>query len=340
MALRVLLADESSTIKKVMQLALHDFAIEIKVVPVGLDVAQVAQSFHPDIIFVDVLLPKKNGYDVAQELKNHPETSDVPVVLMWSGFMDLDEAKFKAGKANGKLEKPFDADSLRSLVRHLVPKTSEQKISEFLTFPKLPDFAEAKPTDVKTPPPPESSVTHTKSIPGFAASAAQTTAGPDPLTMMALDPVPAEPDDFEAVRLQRLPSDTKNKPPEPEQKWQEQSLHEFRIDLPEVDLEEVTVSFTMPDESDINESDFLVMSPKGPKQLQKNSFSEQSASEPAEESHEPISASEMERIVREQIKETIETAVWRVLPDIAEKIIREEISKLLTDAEKKFYQKT
>src|SRR5580698_858214 len=88
MALRVLLADESSTIKKVFQLALQDFAVEVRPVNLGIDVASVALSFKPDIIFADVLLQKKNGYDVCNELKQDPALSSIPVVLMWSGFME------------------------------------------------------------------------------------------------------------------------------------------------------------------------------------------------------------------------------------------------------------
>ena len=59
MALRVLLADESSTIKKVFQLALQDFAVEVRPVNIGVDVAMVAKNFKPDIIFADVMLQKK-----------------------------------------------------------------------------------------------------------------------------------------------------------------------------------------------------------------------------------------------------------------------------------------
>jgi CheY-like chemotaxis protein len=69
MALRVLLADESSTIKKVMQLALQDFGVEVKAVPIGVDVVQVAKSFEPDIIFADILLAKMNGYEVSKATK-------------------------------------------------------------------------------------------------------------------------------------------------------------------------------------------------------------------------------------------------------------------------------
>ena len=142
MALRVLLADESSTIKKVFQLALQDFAVEVKPVNVGLDVTAVAESFKPDIIFADVLLQKKNGYDVSLEIKQNTGLQKTPVVLMWSGFMDLDEDKMQASGADAQLEKPFDVKSLRSLVQSLVPRTQEQTLSSYLSFPKLPDFEE------------------------------------------------------------------------------------------------------------------------------------------------------------------------------------------------------
>ena len=59
MALRVLLADESSTIKKAIQMALAEFAVDVKSVPSGLDVLAVAHTYQPDVVLADVLLTKK-----------------------------------------------------------------------------------------------------------------------------------------------------------------------------------------------------------------------------------------------------------------------------------------
>jgi CheY-like chemotaxis protein len=137
MALRVLLADESSTIKRVIQLSLQDFAVEIKSVNLGIDVVEVAKKFQPDIVFADVLLQKRNGYEVTKEIKDCPELAHIPTVLMWSGFIDLDEEKYQDCGADERLEKPFDAEKLRSLVRKHVPKTSQQSLSKFLSYPKL-----------------------------------------------------------------------------------------------------------------------------------------------------------------------------------------------------------
>ena len=104
MALRVLLADESTTIKKVMQLALQDFAVEVKAVHSGLDVTEVARGFAPDIVFADVLLQKKNGYEVCAELKRDSKLNSIPTVLMWSSFMDLDEKAEDQGREDEESE--------------------------------------------------------------------------------------------------------------------------------------------------------------------------------------------------------------------------------------------
>src|ERR1044072_4389696 len=158
MALRVLLADESSTIKKVFQLALQDFAVDVRPVNVVLDVVPVAQNFKPDIIFADVLLQKKSGYDVAAEIKGNPALNEIPVLLMWSGFVDLDEDKFQASHANAQLEKPFDVAALRKLVTDLVPRTQNQRLSQFLAFPPMPEMDEkgnAAAPAAEAPPPPK-----------------------------------------------------------------------------------------------------------------------------------------------------------------------------------------
>jgi CheY-like chemotaxis protein len=135
MALRVLLADESVTIKKVIQLALQDFAVEVKAVPVGLDVLEVSKSFQPDLVFADILLQKRSGYDVCSDLKKDPQTAAIPVILMWSSFMELDQKQVEACGADGRLEKPFEVEALRKLVLELVPRTRSQRLAHFLEYP-------------------------------------------------------------------------------------------------------------------------------------------------------------------------------------------------------------
>jgi CheY-like chemotaxis protein len=187
MALRVLLADESTTIKKVMQLALQDFAVEVKSVHAGIDVLDVARSYQPDIIFADVLLQKKNGYEVCASLKNDRELTKIPVVLMWSSFMDLDEASANSCGAEARLEKPFDVETLRKLVLELVPKTRSQRLAHFLEFsPRLNEEliedpnAKAPPSAEPSAPPPTSQSAQRNSPQAPAPRAAPDVAPPQP----------------------------------------------------------------------------------------------------------------------------------------------------------------
>lgn len=134
MALRVLLADESSTIKKVIQLALQDFSVDVKTVHLGIDVLEVARQYKPQIIFADVLLQKKNGYEVCYEIKSDPSTQQIPVILMWSSFMAVDHNRIAEVRSDGQLEKPFDVDDLRALVMKLVPELRESPVANYLNF--------------------------------------------------------------------------------------------------------------------------------------------------------------------------------------------------------------
>ncbi len=237
MALRVLLADESVTIKKVFQLALQDFAVEVTSVNVGVDVVNVALKIKPDIIFADVLLQKKGGYDVCREVKSHPELGRLPVVLIWSGFMELDDAKYKSSGANAHLEKPFDTQRLRHIIQTLVTKTKSQPIANYLTFPKLPDFDDT-PTTKEIPPLPNMSPSPHFNLP------------PD------LAPMPPSPPTQPSIQLKVQPNvsggmDPISEPTEDEDGgW---TMDHFAEPLPEIpkmpDVDEVT-SFNLEEPAD------------------------------------------------------------------------------------------
>lgn len=147
MSLRVLLADESDTIKKVFQLALQDLNAEVKSVHSGLDVLDVANSFQPTIIFADILLQKRNGYEICSEIKHSNTLKNIPVILMWSSFMELDQELYKKSLANDQLEKPFDADHLREIVKKHTEAADVNPLAQFLNFPKSISAKASPPQD-------------------------------------------------------------------------------------------------------------------------------------------------------------------------------------------------
>ncbi|WP_413290540.1 response regulator [Bdellovibrio sp. HCB337] len=264
MALRVLLADESSTIKRVMQLALQDFGVEVKSVPVGLDVLPVTKTFKPDVIFADVLLAKRNGYEVCAELKADAETQNIPVILMWSGFMEIDDAKMNQAGPDARLEKPFDAEALRQMVQDLVPKTQNNPISPYLQFPKMPEFSESKgpaaaapKASMATPPPaakpagriPESApvnfdkfdptaeeenifdIPEEGTVSGITRTTHDLPMVDDPEAIPDEAMIVADDEEFAAVPLKS----SQQKDQHEDDGWQQQDLKKFKIQMPPAD---------------------------------------------------------------------------------------------------------
>lgn len=332
MALRVLLGDESSTIKKVFQLALQDFAVEVRPVNIGLDVVSVATSFKPDIIFIDVLLQKKNGYDVSADLKQNAALKNIPVVLMWSGFMELDEDKFQISMANARLEKPFDVGALRKLVSDLVPRTKDQKVSQYLNFPKLPEIEEPA-APAEAPAAPEDDFQQV-SIPKMKGASDKYRVNLKPEEMepqhvpVAYD-LPSEkvsvddifkgsgPDDAEefSIRETRRPAKSPPSPPPPKAE-------------PPVDMRTLAIPEEEPRMSaNAGEVELEEMIEDESKRFDKVNSGNAAPPPPIQQ----LSPQQLENIIRAQSAEVIESVVWKVVPELAAQIIERELNKLLRE---------
>lgn len=346
MALRVLLADESSTIKKVMQLALQDFGVEVKAVPIGVDVHQVAKTFKPDIVFADVLLAKMTGYEVSKTLKSDPGLKHIPVVLMWSSFMELDETKARDSMAESRLEKPFDAEALRSLVKDLVPTTQDNVISQFLTFPDLPPIIENE----KPASPVATRETPSKATAPSATSQKQAPAKEqEPNILMDLE----EPEEFQAVPLPKGPETKKKAPISPaKDDWSHQDLSRYKIDLLATDVNDS--NFNYEDQADLNNTSIALSSGLEDISLDQIGLEDDLLQKPAPQitpgrtpaankpstPHTPlgmgmsVDPQHAEDILRQEARKVLETIAWKLLPDVVERVVREELQKLLKDAER------
>jgi DNA-binding response OmpR family regulator len=311
MALRVLLGDESSTIKKVFQLALQDFAVEVRPVNIGLDVVSVATSFKPDIVFIDVLLQKKNGYDVSAELKQSAALKNIPVVLMWSGFMELDEDKFQISMANARLEKPFDVGALRKLVSDLVPRTKEQKVSQYLNFPKLPEIEE------QAPPAPEVAASEDD----FQQVSIPKMKGASDKFRLNLKPEELEPQHVPVAY--ELPSEKVSVEDEEEFSIRDtRKVAPVKPPAPPTAKEPSTGmrSLAIPEDEPAQAS-----AAAGDIELEE--LVEDDKSAPIDQ----LSPQQLENIIRAQSAEVIESVVWKVVPELAAQIIERELNKLLRE---------
>ena len=101
MAQRLLLADDSITIQKVIELTFADEKIDVVAVSDGEQAIARLVSEPFDIVLADVGMPVKDGFDVAAFVKGHPTLGHLPVILLTGAFESVDDAKVSAVGAAG-----------------------------------------------------------------------------------------------------------------------------------------------------------------------------------------------------------------------------------------------
>jgi CheY-like chemotaxis protein len=116
MAQRLLLADDSITIQKVVELVLAEEDFEIKAVSNGEDALAAVGTFRPDIVLADIEMPKMNGYQLCEHIKQDPETACIPVILLAGAFEPIDEELSASVGADDSIIKPFESQELISKI--------------------------------------------------------------------------------------------------------------------------------------------------------------------------------------------------------------------------------
>ena len=111
---KILVADDSLTIQKVIRLALSGDGYEIQTVSDGKEAIEQASLFRPDVCIIDVSLPKYDAYQIRERFLQAPDLKNIPVIMMSSAFEKIDESRMQMLGFSGHLVKPFDPSHLRS----------------------------------------------------------------------------------------------------------------------------------------------------------------------------------------------------------------------------------
>lgn len=117
---RILLADDSITIQKVVELTFSDGDYEVVAVNNGAKAIQKLAEMRPDIILSDIIMPEKNGYEVCEYVKSHPEYRTIPVVLLTGTFEPFDPDRADKAGCDAVVTKPFESQSLIHKVDELI----------------------------------------------------------------------------------------------------------------------------------------------------------------------------------------------------------------------------
>lgn len=143
---RILLADDSFTIQKVVFLALADEPFEIRTVSSGDAVMETVREFKPDLILLDINLSGRSGYELCEMIKSSPLYSHIPVILLRGTFEPYDPERLKNLKFEDIITKPFDSAMFSARVKEILKKKREE-----LNYPtSLPE--EGREEEIPLPP--------------------------------------------------------------------------------------------------------------------------------------------------------------------------------------------
>ncbi len=116
----LLLADDSITIQKVVGITFAGEDFKITAVDNGEDAISRARELRPDVILADVVMPRRNGYEVCEAIKADPALQHIPVLLLAGTFEAFDESRARAARADGHIAKPFESQALINKVKELL----------------------------------------------------------------------------------------------------------------------------------------------------------------------------------------------------------------------------
>jgi CheY-like chemotaxis protein len=141
---KLLLADDSATIQKVIDLTFADEGVRVVAVGNGQDAIDRLLEVEPDIVLADVFMPGRNGYEVCEYVKTNEKLKHIPVMLLVGSFEPFDEAEARRVGADDILTKPFQ--SIRRLIDRvgaLVTSPPVEKESPTVELPKVEEPEEA-----------------------------------------------------------------------------------------------------------------------------------------------------------------------------------------------------
>ena len=118
LAARVLVIDDSNTIRRSAEIFLRQGGYEVLLAEDGFDALSKVNDHDPDLIFCDILMPRLDGYQTCAIIKRNPKFSGVPVIMLSSKDGLFDKARGRMVGSQDYLTKPFTKDQLLQAVEH------------------------------------------------------------------------------------------------------------------------------------------------------------------------------------------------------------------------------
>lgn len=364
---KLLVADDSLTIQKVIKLALSNEGYQILTVSDGNDALTQITLHRPDAVLIDVSLPNKTAFEVKRAINEMGDYPEVRFVLMSSAFERYDEAEAQAVGMDARLTKPFEPGQLRQILNEVLAKTIAKRTEKTAFIEKLPE-----PPKIHLDPPSEDySTDYSQDLPhdlpqDLPQDLPMITPAEAPIVEEYIEPPVGEL--WEQTQKTQFTVTPPKMPMPPAFTMGSKSTPppmspspELEIEVgsnPETDIRKLTESTIRM--SGLDDFDWTINEPVNEPAVEAPSFSTPMTSAPSFSPPPPpytqstipapealtipppptlpgsygnveYGANDMEEIIRKQVHEQLEKMAKAILPQIAERLIKQEIHKMLQE---------
>ena len=118
----ILYVEDNEFNRKIVRQLLARTTYRLREAMDGEEGVTMAQAARPDLILMDVQLPKLSGLDATRRLRADPRTADVPIIVVTSFALSGDDVKAREAGATAYLAKPYSPRDLLAKIREILPE--------------------------------------------------------------------------------------------------------------------------------------------------------------------------------------------------------------------------
>jgi DNA-binding response OmpR family regulator len=122
MPYKVILAEASPSVQKVVQMAFPEPEFELHTIEDGLQVIESLAGIRPDAVLLSLALPSRDGYEVGRFLRSREESGRIGLILLKNAFEPVDAERLRGLDHDEIVQKPFDSEGLARLVREVIDR--------------------------------------------------------------------------------------------------------------------------------------------------------------------------------------------------------------------------
>ncbi len=117
---KILIADDNENIREALTYLLEDEGYSLSMAKDGAETLARVREVHPDILFLDIMMPEINGYDVCRTIKSDPELRNIYVIMLTAKGQAAEQERGRAAGADEYIVKPFSPMEILAKIKNIL----------------------------------------------------------------------------------------------------------------------------------------------------------------------------------------------------------------------------